>query len=78
MRVSSQHEEGPEQRSTRPNPVKEAKDTKGQHYPNGVWSQLRRNYIIEPEQAPDKLQDWKSKTPPTKHPDRPLIGHQEG
>ena len=29
MRVSSQHEEGPKQRSTRPNPAKEAEDTKG-------------------------------------------------
>ena len=44
--------------------VKEEEDTKGQHYSNGVWSQLRRNYIIEPKQAPDKLRDWKSKTPP--------------
>ena len=64
MRVSSQHEESPEQRSTRSNPMEETKDTEGQHYSNGIWSQLRRNYIIEPEQAPDKFRDWKSKTPP--------------
>ena len=55
MRVSSQHEESPEQRSTRSNPMEETKDTKGQHYSNGIWSQLRRNYIIEPKQAPDKF-----------------------
>ena len=29
MRVSSQHEEGPKQRGTRPNPTKEVEDTKG-------------------------------------------------
>ena len=55
MQVPSQHEESPEQGNTRFNPVEKTKDAKGKHYPNGIRSQLRRNYIIEPEQTPDKF-----------------------
>ena len=62
LRVPSQHEESPEQGNTRYNLVEETKDTKGEHHPNGVRGQLRRDYIIEPKKTPDKLQDWKPET----------------
>ena len=44
--------------------MEETKDAKGEHHPNGVQGQLRRDYIIEPKQTPDKFQDWKPETPP--------------
>ena len=55
VRVPFQHEEGSEQGNTRSNLMEETKDAKGEHHPNGVRGQLRRDYIVEPKQTLDKL-----------------------
>ena len=64
LRIPPQNKKSPEQGNTRSNLVEETKDTKGENHPNGVRGQLRRDYIIEPKQTPDKLWDWKPETSP--------------
>ena len=64
LRVPPQNKKSPEQGNMRSDFMEEAEDTKSEHHPNRVRSQLRWDYIVKSKKTPDKFWDWEPETPP--------------